>query len=607
MSTMTSALVRLRARPEWKFFALLPRVDKALAYGWWALLVLQGALPAAFAVVMGAVVSAVQDSESLVVPLTWMSVVFIAMQVVAPIHDAMSQNLGSKVADWLNDELAQAAVAPPGIGHLEDPELAADLTTARDFDRGMTGPPMYITMGFIASGLTALVAGAAAAVVLVGFAWWAALVLALAWSSTHWLLRESAIWHDRNTDVVRQAQRHADYAYQIAVDAPAAKELRLFGLQAWVLDRFRSRRRQLFELQYAATRLREQSLLVSVAVVVSANGLVFWALADAAYDGRLSVPDLVVYASVAVGVSAIAFGGLNWALDGASAPVAAVLRLRDAMAPAGAVHLGDRAADPETPARAIEIRDLRFSYPRTTRPIYRGLDLTVPAGSSLAIVGVNGAGKTTLAKLLCRFYDPDSGSIEVDGVDLRDLDVASWRHQLAAVFQDFLRFDLTLRENVAPDGAPDTDILAALRDAGADDIADLDAVLATGYAGGRDLSGGQWQRVALARALCAVRRGARLVLLDEPTAQLDVRGEAAIFDRLLAATRGVTTILISHRFSTVRHADQIAVLEAGRVVELGDHAELIAAGGRYRQMFDLQASRFEADTDDEGASYDVLD
>ena len=146
-------------------------------------------------------------------------------------------------------------------------------------------------------------------------------------------------------------------------------------------------------------------------------------------------------------------------------------------------------------------------------------------------------------------------------------------------------------------------MLAALEDAGAAGLAGLDTPLARGYPGGTDLSGGQWQRVALARALCAVRRGAGLVLLDEPTAQLNVRGEAEIFDRILAATRNVTTILISHRFSTVRHAERIAVIEHGRVLELGSHDELMAARGRYRTMFELQAKRFAADTDEEGAAY----
>jgi len=160
---------------------------------------------------------------------------------------------------------------------------------------------------------------------------------------------------------------------------------------------------------------------------------------------------------------------------------------------------------------------------------------------------------------------------------------------------------------VAPGGAPDEVILAALAEAGAAGLADLDTPLAKGYDGGTDLSGGQWQRVALARVLCAVQQGAGLVLLDEPTAQLDVRGEAEIFERILAATRGATTILISHRFSTVRQADRICVLEQGRVVELGTHDELLARGGRYATMFRLQAQRFAAgEADEEEASLDVL-
>jgi ATP-binding cassette, subfamily B, bacterial len=273
------------------------------------------------------------------------------------------------------------------------------------------------------------------------------------------------------------------------------------------------------------------------------------------------------------------------------------------MTVAGALPSGARQAG-NLPAREIRFRNLRFAYPGGVQPVLDNFDLTIQAGSSLAIVGQNGAGKTTLAKLLCRLYDPQGGSIEIDGVDLRELDVDAWRARVAAVFQDFIRFELPLRDNVAPYGAPDEIIQAALADAGAAQLAALDTILARGYQGGTDLSGGQWQRIALARALCAVKQGAGVVLLDEPTAQLDVRGEAEIFERILAATRGITTILISHRFSTVRHAARICVLEHGRVVELGSHDELMAMGGRYRTMFDLQASRFGAG--EEGVELDVL-
>jgi ATP-binding cassette, subfamily B, bacterial len=391
------------------------------------------------------------------------------------------------------------------------------------------------------------------------------------------------------------------------VDPPVAKELRLFGLVDWVMERFVGRRTLLHELQYKATRLREKPLVWSLLVVLGANVLVFWSLSSSALSGRLDLGQVVVFAQVAVGVSAIAFGGLSWALDGAAAPVAAVLRLESAMGARGALAapVAPRRAD-GLPTHEIRFRKVVFAYPGSERPVLDSFDLTMKAGSSLAIVGQNGAGKTTLAKLLCRLYDPQGGVIEVDGVDLRDLDVDAWRSRLAAVFQDFIRFELPLRDNIAPGGAPDDMVLAALAEAGASGLAKLDTPLARGYDGGTELSGGQWQRVALARALCAVRMGAGLVLLDEPTAQLDVRGEAEIFDRILTATRKVTTILISHRFSTVRHADRICVLEHGRVIELGTHDELMALGGRYRTMFDLQAQRFEAIADEEGAAYDRL-
>jgi ATP-binding cassette, subfamily B, bacterial len=597
-------LARLYERNEWKFFATLPKADATLASLWWIVLVLRGVLPAGFAVAMGALVSAVQQGDSLGRPLALVGIVFVLLQVLTPIHQALGANLGDRTAAWLYDRLTEACIRPPGMGHLEDPKLTSDLTVARDFDLGMTGPPMSISMDFIAGGLVELIGGLASALVLAAYAWWAPLVLAGAWLTTHWLLRESAVWKDRNTDEVRNAQRDAAYAYGLAVDPPASKELRMFGLVGWTIERFVARRTRLHDLQYAATRLRERPVAWSVLLVTGANVIVFWSLADAAASGRINLGAVVMFAQAAIGTSMIAFGGLNWALDGAAAPVGAVLRLEPAMSPAGALASGHHAPT-GMPARDIRFRNLTFAYAGGA-PVLENFDLTIPAGSSLAIVGQNGAGKTTLAKLLCRLYDPQAGAIEVDGIDLRDFELSAWRSRLTAVFQDFIRFEWPLRENVAPGGAPETVVRAALESAGAGNLASLDTVLARGYEGGTDLSGGQWQRVALARALCAVQLGAGVVLLDEPTAQLDVRGEAEIFDRLLEATRHCTTILISHRFSTVRHADRICVLEHGSVIELGTHDELMALGGRYRTMFELQAQRFTATEDEEGVGYDVL-
>src|SRR5215475_6099345 len=267
----TAALRRLRDRKEWMFLAALPHAHRRLASAWWALLILRAALPAAFAITTGTLVAAVTGHQSLAAPLVLVGVVFVAMQVLTPIHQAVSQNLGDRTSSWLNDRLADACVDPPGIGHLEDAGLAADMITARDFDLGMQGPPLSISMDFIADGLVTMLSGLACAIVLFGYAWWAPFVLAGAWLSTHWLLRESGVWRDRYTDEVRGAQQEAAYAYRLAVDAPPAKEVRLYGLAEWIIDRFVARRRRMHELQYEATRLREKSVVASLVVVLVGN------------------------------------------------------------------------------------------------------------------------------------------------------------------------------------------------------------------------------------------------------------------------------------------------------------------------------------------------
>jgi ATP-binding cassette subfamily B protein len=266
------------------------------------------------------------------------------------------------------------------------------------------------------------------------------------------------------------------------------------------------------------------------------------------------------------------------------------------------------------PVSGIEVRGVDFGYPGSERPVLHGLDLHIPAGQRLAIVGLNGSGKTTLIKLLCRLYDPSSGSIVVDGRDLREIDPSAWRARLAALFQDYVHFDLSARDNVwlgTGDGEQESArLVRAARAAGAAPFletlpAGWNTALSAGLVGGVDLSGGQWQRVALARAMYAIDAGARVLVLDEPTANLDPRGEQELFDSVLGSSvvqdtgdapdTPVTTILVSHRFATVRHADRIVVLEHGRIIEDGDHATLVAAGGRYSELFEAQAAAFRED------------
>ncbi len=202
-------LARLRASKEFQFFGVLPKADPLLTGLWWTVLILRGVLPAGFAIAMGSLVGAVQRGESLAGPLTVVGAIFILLQTLTPIHQAISSNLGDRTSAWLYDRLTEACVRPPGMGHLEDPRLTSDLTVARDFDLGMTGPPMSISMDFIAGGMAEMIGGLACSAILFAYAWWAPILLAGAWMATHWLLRESAVWFDRNTDQVRAAQPHA--------------------------------------------------------------------------------------------------------------------------------------------------------------------------------------------------------------------------------------------------------------------------------------------------------------------------------------------------------------------------------------------------------------
>jgi ATP-binding cassette, subfamily B, bacterial len=592
---------RLRSRPELRFLGVLHHASPGLALMWWALMVLRGLLPPAFTLATGVLVGAAQAGQPLGAPLVVAGALFLGLNTLGPVQVAVSADLGARTAIWLRGRLVDACVQPDGLRHMEDPALADDLTKARAFDTGMGGPMLIQSVPPIGDGIAQLLAGLIQALILARYGWWAAVLVAAGWLSTHFLLNRSSIWQVRSSPAIVQAERHATYSYQLAVDAVAAKEVRVFGLSDWIVDRFASHKRNVVDLFFRERAIRDRPVRWAFAIVVLTNGLVFLMLGHDAVTGAIGLTAIVVYAQAAAGVNALGYSNFDWWLTNAAEPIPNVLDLSGRMTGVGALPAGDRPAD-GMPAAEIRLEDVRFAY-ADGPPVLDGLDLRIPSGSSMAIVGANGAGKTTLAKLICRLYDPQRGAVLVDGTDLRQLDVRAWRGRIAAVFQDFIHYHLPLRDNVAPAGAPgDGPVERALAEAGAEGLADLDTILSRGYEGGTDLSGGQWQRVALARAFCAVELGAGVILLDEPTAQLDVRGEAEIFDRILAATRGRTTILVSHRFSTVRHADRICVLEGGRVVELGSHDELMSIEhGRYRRMFELQAARFREEEEADGA------
>ncbi|MEX1009263.1 MAG: ATP-binding cassette domain-containing protein, partial [Acidimicrobiia bacterium] len=255
----------------------------------------------------------------------------------------------------------------------------------------------------------------------------------------------------------------------------------------------------------------------------------------------------------------------------------------------------------ETRVPAIRFEDVSFRYPGRDDDVFMNLNLVVEPGESVAIVGENGVGKTTLIKLLAGFYRPSAGRVLIDGIDLDELDLVAWRRRLGVIFQDFVHFELSARDNIALAGLDepgvDEDARAAAQAAGASEIIETlpsgwDSMLSRNYTGGAELSGGQWQRVALARALFAARRGAQVLVLDEPTANLDVHAETELFDQLLEHARGMTAIVISHRYSTVRRAARIVVLADGGVIEDGGHDSLLALDGVYARLYRLQADRF---------------
>ena len=601
----------LTARKEWNFFGALPKADAGLATAWWIALLLRGILPAVFAIAMGVLVGAVQRGQLSRRPLAFAGTIFVLLQVLSPIHQALSSNLGDRTAAWLYDRLTEACVRPPGMGHLEDPALTSDLTVAREFDLGMTGPPLSISMDFIASGMVEMIGGIACAMILARYAWWAPIVLAGAWLATHWLLRESAIWRDRNTEEVRGAQRDADYAYRLAVDPPASKELRLFGLAGWTIDRFIARRTRLHELavrrhasarasgdlEHAAGRFRERAgVLVagerrrrrphqprgSRRVRAERNRRV---------DDRVRRIQLGSRRSGCSGRRGAAprAGDASGRRTCVPAIAARTRNPRARFVCAMSRSLTQPADDLPTALPYWSTSISRFPPARRSPSWGRTAPAKPPSQSCCAACTIRSPAPSrstasTFASSISRPGARASRPFSRTSSASNCRCATTWRPPARRTMSCAPRSNRPARR-IWPHS---------------------DTVLARGYDGGTDLSGGQWQRVALARALAAVTLGAGVVLLDEPTAQLDVRGEAEIFDRLLAATRHCTTILISHRFSTVRHADRICVLEHGRVIELGTHDELMALGGRYRTMFDLQAQRFNVPDDEEGATYDVL-
>lgn len=506
--------------------------------------------------------------------------------------------------------LARVMTATLGASRLElfeDPALAGRVQRTAMLAEAEPGD----LVDGMAAKWTAQVQGVAGAV-LVGTVWpVAALVLAAVWILVGRRLQADFQRLDTSGST---AHHRARYFWNLGLMPTWAKEVRIFGLVGWIADHC-SRQWELVMGELAmARRIDERTRTVLLVVVVVANVVVVLWAARAAIDGSLGVGAVTVLVQGMFAVVLLADQTGDLLIGWGASHVPQVIAVEHAAAALDEGSQGTVTAD-GLPRRDITIERLTFSYPGRDVPVYDGLDLRIEAGRSLAVVGLNGAGKTTLAKLIAGLERPDQGQIRVDGIDLADLDVMSWRRSVAAIFQDFVHYDLPARDNIEfgaveslHDDTIDERLMAVATRAGVEGIlAGLPSGLATPlsprFAGGVDLSGGQWQRIALARALAAVEAGARVLILDEPTAQLDVRAEADIYDRFLDLTRGLTTIVISHRFSTVRRADRIVVVDGGQIVEDGTHTQLVAADGEYARLFAKQAMRFDL-TSESGSDND---
>ncbi len=603
---------------RWDLLRFVARISPGATAVLGLLTVLVAVIPALLAVAIGMLVGNVPDaaaggtdSDAFGRCVRWLivaGVLFLAQQSIVPLQEAISESLGVRATAGLGDRVMRASLQPAGIGHLEDPAMLDRIARARSL-APTDYAPLYAVpalSGIVTVSLSAVVA----AVVLFGFSWWAPFLLLGARVLSRTFARRRLFQVSEAESGQGAALRRANYLRELAVTPGAAKELRVFGLSGWLTGRFNEAWNGAMS-EVWGRRGRGASTFAAVLVPpMVADILVLTALAHAYLGQEISLPQFVTFAQIVVGMAGLSLMSTQdiYAEVGAR-PVPAVLELeRAARELPGA---GTGRSPGELAAAEITFEKVNFGYHDARKPVLRDLDLTVPAGGSLAIVGANGAGKTTLVKLLTRMYDPTGGTIRADGVDLRDLDVREWQRRISGVFQDFIHYDLCLRDNIvlgAPHLADDEETLQRVtRQAGVLPIVEMlpygwDTVLNRLHSKGGDLSGGQWQRVAIARALFAVAGGARILILDEPTANLDVRAEADIYAEILELAGDVTTILISHRFATVRKADRICVVDDGRIVECGSHDQLMAREGRYARMFRVQAAAFEDPVQDDAAT-----
>lgn len=587
---------------------LLADSSKPLTAGFAVDLVATAVLPNVVIVAMGTMVERILPAvrggigsgagRSLVLWFGIVAVTFGLSMLTGPLHTALASAAKVRLTYALQSRLMRAVSGPVGVSHLEDPavldKLAMAQGTLMNFWPADAPGMLVIVWAYRLIWLTGCV-------VLGTIAWWLGVSQFVLWVLVRRPIMRVIDEHVKAFGGNVEIMRRAFYYQELGALPPAAKEIRIFGLAHWVIDRFRvtwlAGMEEVWRIRTGLYAVMGRVAVVVAVVYVGTCGYVAWA----AINGTASLRDVAIVLPILA--MTMLYGTVTFediSLEWMTSSLPYLTETETELAARRRSVTG--ASDPAgLPRRDIAFEGVRFAYPGAEREVFTGLDLVIGAGRSTAIVGANGAGKTTMVKLLARLHDPGAGRITVDGTDIASLDPEAWQRRLAVVFQDFTRYPVSAADNVgfgAVEHAGDArGVRAAAERAGAKAFveslpASWETTLSREFEGGVDLSGGEWQRLALARALFAAQHEAAILVLDEPTAWMDVRGEAEFFERFLEITAGLTTLIISHRFSTVRLADDICVLDEGRLVEHGSHDELLAAGGRYARMFTLQASRF---------------
>ncbi|HEX6683456.1 MAG TPA: ATP-binding cassette domain-containing protein [Candidatus Limnocylindrales bacterium] len=604
LSAESEVPVTLRDRID--MLKMLRSAGRGVVVALASLTLLEGLVPAATALAFAALVANAVELGQAATPLLMYLVILLAGHAFGAVREPLYFLAQTRIDGDHRARVARLTASSPTIGALERADVQALIHESRadpeSFIEGSPGPGALEQVNLLGRILAMVTSG----LVLAAYAWWLIppLVVSAAIAQRLYALegrRDRRVWRNSIAPVIR-----ADVWSDAIVSPGEGKDIRVFGLGGWAVDRIHRHVRQGFDPMWTLQRSVLGGAWRPSLLVLAPLAIAYAAVAFDAARGQTSV-------AVAAAVFAAATTVYQSLAEGPARTVKTVTCLRafeqleEKLAgkeESGAVRpvLGDTGKAP-----LIRFEDIIFGYPQSSRSILHKLELEIRPGELLAIVGLNGAGKSTLIKLLAGLYDPDSGRITADGVDVAAIGVAAWRTRISVVFQDFVRYHLSVADNVALGNAAvprdDKALEQAARDAGLDALLDRlpsgwDTPLARTRTGGVDLSGGQWQQVVLARALYAIRTGARVLVLDEPTAHLDVRTEFDVFERLAANKGDATVVLISHRLSTVRQADRIVLLSDGRIAESGSHDELTALGGDYARMFAIQADRFRRGYDD---------